>query len=100
MATYKMINPREFSVIQYFKDGTYEKVREFVDAEEATTTFAHYINNVAAKIGLTVRVIVTDGGDCINMEWKRYEGITFPKSENDPELKKIVRDYHSEEDGE
>jgi len=24
------------------------------------------------------RVIITDGGDCINFEWKKGEGIVFP----------------------
>jgi hypothetical protein len=95
-----MINPREFSVIQFFKDGTYEKVREYVTADEAVAAFGHYTNNVATKIGLVVRVIITDGGDCINMEWQRGQGITYPKPEDNPGLKKIVRDYHNGDEGE
>jgi hypothetical protein len=69
----------EYSVCQYFPDGSYEYVRRFVDAEEAAKAFAFYTTNVAAKVGVTQRVIITDGGDCINMEWKQGEGITFPK---------------------
>jgi hypothetical protein len=94
------MNVNEFSVIQYSKDGSYERVREFVSAEEATTAFWHYTNNVATKIGLTVRVIIIDGGDCINMEWQRGKGITFPPPENDPELRKIIKDYHTGTEGE
>jgi hypothetical protein len=72
----------EFSVYQFFENDTYEKVREFVSAEEAVKAFYHYTNNVASKMGVTVRVIITDGGDSTTMEWKFGEGITFP-----PEVK-------------
>lgn len=96
------MNLNEFSVTQFFKTGEYEKVREFVSAEEAVNAFRHYTNNVATKIGLVVRVILTDGGDCINMEWQHGKGITFPPPEisKDEALKKIVIDYHTKEDGE
>jgi hypothetical protein len=71
----------EFSVYQFFDDGIYEKVRSFVSAEEATKAVMHYANNVAAKMGLTKRVIITDGGDCTVFEWKYGEGIVFPPKE-------------------
>lgn len=67
-----------FNVCQFFKDGTYEYVRKNVTAEEAMKAFAHYTNSVGAKLGFTKRVIVTDGGDCINAEWKLGEGYTYP----------------------
>lgn len=68
----------EFSVYQFFENDTQEKVREFVTVEEAVKAFTHYATCVGARIGTTVRVIITDGGDCTNMEWKYGEGITFP----------------------
>jgi hypothetical protein len=68
----------EFSVCQFFEDDTYEYVRRYVSAEEAMKAFQHYTNNVAVKLGVTKRVIITDGGDCINMEWIYGKGITFP----------------------
>jgi hypothetical protein len=67
----------EFSVTQFFKDGTHETVRQFVSAEEAVTTFDHYTSNVASRIGITSRVIITDGGDCICFEWQHGRGITY-----------------------
>lgn len=67
-----------FSVYQFFVDGRYEKVRERVSSEEAVKAFEHYINCVGAQIGTTIRVIITDGGDSINLEWQRGLGITFP----------------------
>jgi hypothetical protein len=68
----------EFSVCQFFPDESYEYVRRFVSAEEAIEAFKHYANSAGAKIGTTRRVIVTDGGDCINAEWKFGEGLTYP----------------------
>lgn len=68
----------EFSVCQFFQDGTYEYVRRFVSAEEAVEAFKHYTTSVAAKIGTTVQVIITDGGDLTCAEWQYGKGIVFP----------------------
>jgi len=69
----------EFSVYQFFADDMgQEKVREFVDAEEAMTAAAHFCSSVAARMGITKRVIITDGGDCTAFEWKFGEGVVFP----------------------
>lgn len=72
----------EFSVCQFFENNSYEYVRRNVGPEEAIAMFKFYTTNVSSRIGMTKRVILTDGGDCINMEWKHGEGITYP-----PELK-------------
>lgn len=68
----------QFSVTQFFHDGTYETVRKHVDVQEAIAAFAHYTGNVASRMGLTTRVVITDGGDRICMEWKFGKGIVFP----------------------
>jgi hypothetical protein len=68
----------EFSVYQFFENDTQERVREFVSVEEAAKAFGHYTNSVGARMGITVRVIITDGGDCTVAEWKFGEGIVFP----------------------
>jgi hypothetical protein len=70
-----------FSVCQFFNDGSYEYVRQHVSTEEAIKAFKFYTHNVAVQMGLTVRVIITDSGDCIVAEWKRGEGLVFPKPE-------------------
>jgi len=67
-----------FSVTQFFVSGEHETVRRHVSAEEAMEAFKHYTQNVAVKMGFTLRVIVTDSGDCINAEWKKDEGYTYP----------------------
>lgn len=79
----------EFSVCQFFKTGEYEYVRRFVSAEEALTAFKHYTTNVAVKMGIIEQVIITDGGEFINAQWKngRY---TYP-----PEL--VARVYGESE---
>lgn len=68
----------KFNVWQFFENDAQECVRSRVSAEEAMKAFQHYTNNVASKIGITKRVIITDGGDCINAEWIQGKGVTFP----------------------
>lgn len=67
----------EYSVCQFFEDGSAEYVRRWVGAEEAVRAARHYTSSVAAKAGITRRVIITDGGDCINFEWQYGKGVTF-----------------------
>jgi hypothetical protein len=73
-----------FSVCQFFADDTYEYVRRYVSAEEATKAFEHYVTCIGARIGTTKRVIITDGGDCINAEWQFGKGVTYPPEEEQP----------------
>lgn len=73
------MSENHFSVCQFFPDGDYEYVRRYVSAEEATKAFQHYTACVGARLGTTCRVIITDGGDCINAEWEFGKGITYPK---------------------
>lgn len=75
---WKHVPNGEFSVCQFFMDGSYEYVRRFVSHEEAGRAALYYTSNPAAKIGITQRVIITDGGDCIAWEWQHGKGITFP----------------------
>ena len=68
----------EHSVCQFFQDGSYEYVKRFVGPEEAVGAAISYTSNVSATLGLTRRVIITDGGDCVNWEWRFGEGVVFP----------------------
>lgn len=74
----------EFSVCQFFPDGSYEYVRRYVSPEEAMKAAHFYTTNVSSRLGFTTRVIVTDGGDCVNWEWKYGEGIVYPPKEAKP----------------
>lgn len=68
----------EYSVCQFFADGSYEYVARFVGAEEAVNTAKSYTERPAAKIGIIQRVIITDGGDCCCFEWQFGKGVTYP----------------------
>jgi hypothetical protein len=69
----------EFSVAQFFEDGSYEYVRRWIGAEEAVKVAKHYTESIAARLGVVEKVVITDGGDCTNFMWERGKGITFPK---------------------
>ena len=77
-ARLEMVMTGECSTCQFFADDSYEYVQRFVDAETAVRSLRHYATSVGAKIGTTKRVIVTDGGDSIVLEWEFGKGITFP----------------------
>lgn len=66
-----------FSVVQFLEDGTHETVRSHVTAEDAVKAADHYCHSVAARMGITRRVIITDSGDCIAFEWQHGKGVTF-----------------------
>lgn len=69
-----------FNVVQFFPDGQYEYVRRAVSAEEAVKATQHYTTSVGARMGTTVRVIITDMMDCTCFEWQDGK-ITFPTQE-------------------
>ncbi len=68
----------EFSVYQFFNDDTHECVVRFCDAETAVNRAISLCRSVGGRLGMTKRVIITDGGDSCTWEWKHSEGITFP----------------------
>ena len=71
----------EFSVCQWFGDGEheyFEYVRRWVSQPEAVQAFRDYTHNVAAQIGITKRVMITDGGDCSAAEWEYGKGVVHP----------------------
>jgi hypothetical protein len=72
------MNGDEFSVVIFFPDGYYEYVCRYVSAQKAVETAASYTRRPAAQMGIIRRVIVTDGDDHCNFEWKFGEGVTYP----------------------
>ena len=72
----------EFSVYQFFPNDTWEKVRDHVSAEDAMDAFMQFTSSVGARIGTTVRVIITDGEDFTNADWKFGEGLVYPTKEH------------------
>ena len=68
----------EFSVYHFGADQKSECVKRNVDAKEAFVAAVGYMQRPAAKLGIIQRVIITDGGDCVNFEWQFGKGIVFP----------------------
>jgi hypothetical protein len=69
----------EFSVYQFFRDETHERVHVDVSGQEALAAFYRLIASPGARTGTTRRVIIIDGGDCTNFEWRHGEGVVFPR---------------------
>ena len=72
----------EFSVCTFFEGDFYEYELRSVDAETAVNKLKFISQSVGARVlGIVERIIVTDGGDNICVEWKKGEGIVFPPKE-------------------
>lgn len=80
----------EYSVFQWFIDGSREDVLRFVGAEEAVDTATRLATSVGGRLGSTQKIMITDGGDCCCWEWNHEKGMTFP-TEFKGRLKKGVR---------
>lgn len=78
----------EFSVCQFFVDDSYEYTDRFVDIETAMKSANSLSHSVGAKIGTTKRVIITDGGDCVCLEWQYGKGLVYPTKEDIENAKK------------
>ena len=74
-----------YNVVQFFQDGQYEYVRRAVSAEEAVKAAAHYTRNVAVRMGVVHRVIITDMMDMTCFEWKDGK-IIFPTAKEMDEV--------------
>ena len=77
----------EFSVVQFFPDGSSDVIARELIAAEAMILFGDYSCRPAAKIGIIKRLIIVDDGDCINAEWCFGKGFTYP-----PELVKMAKE--------
>lgn len=68
----------EYATIQFFADDSYERVVEWVDAAEAVSVAKRLTDSIGARLGMTQRVIVTDGGDFTCFQWEYGKGVTYP----------------------
>ncbi len=66
----------EYSVWWWDRDGGQHEELRFVPARQAVEAAHRLTRGPAARLGMVQRVIITDGGDCINFEW-RDGRITF-----------------------
>ena len=69
----------EFSVYQFFADELgHELVASFIDADSAVKLAAQLARSLGGRLGTTVRIIITDGGDCVCFEWRFGQGVVYP----------------------
>lgn len=73
----------EFSVYQFFIDGSQETVHRFITARQAIMTVKGLMESIGGRIGTTQRIIITDGGDYIVWEWQFGKGIVFDAKEKE-----------------
>jgi hypothetical protein len=69
---------RNFSVLQFFADGSGERVLDHTAPNAGMSQARQCSTSVGAQVGTTTRVVVVEDGDAIVLEWKFGEGITFP----------------------
>lgn len=79
-----MTTGARYSVCTFHVDGTHVYVEpRFVCAEEAMRMALSCIESVSARIGITQRIIITDGADDTTFEWEHGHGVIFPRIADD-----------------
>jgi hypothetical protein len=69
-----------FSVCAFNVDGSHTYLEpRFVRAPEAVRMALSCIESASAQLGLTHRIIITDGGDDTTFEWEHGRGVIFPE---------------------
>jgi hypothetical protein len=81
MSRLQQLHQGEFSVWWWDADGSQHEELRFVNGETAVQRAHTLTHGPASLVGIVQRVIITDGGDCINFEWKHGEGVVFPPKE-------------------
>ena len=69
----------EFSVVWWDELGLSYRDASFVDADTAVRAAKAITDLPTARAGMVQRVIITDGGDFTNFEWKHGIGVTYPQ---------------------
>ena len=68
----------EFSVYWWDAQGEHHEELRFVGPEQALKAVKRLTTGPGAQVGIVKRVIITDGGDFCNYEWKEgritYDG--------------------------
>lgn len=91
----KMENePSEFSVYQFFSDGSSEKVSsQLTSTQTAIDVVFGLIRSNRVRLGITKKIIIRNSDNSINLEWIHGKGFTYPKEFAGKEIATI--DYFS-----
>ena len=73
-----MSEPGPYSVIQVFEQAWWEKVGDHLSPEDAVNLAERFTKSVAARMGITREVLITDEDDECVFLWRYGEGIVFP----------------------
>jgi hypothetical protein len=73
------MSEREFSVVEFFADGSHRYVERWLTGKDAVELAKFWTERPAAQLGFMTRVIITDGGDFTVFEWQQGKGVTFPE---------------------
>ena len=71
-------NDKQFSVCRFYANGTYEYSARWISFHNAIKELARCANDFDSEIGATLRIIIVDGLDLINVEWVRGQGLVYP----------------------
>jgi hypothetical protein len=69
----------EFSVAEFYDDGTHAYVERWIDGESAAKLAKRCTQKPAVRLGIIIKVIITDGGDDTVFQWERGKGVTYPE---------------------
>jgi hypothetical protein len=67
----------EHSLYWWDPEGNCNAELRGVDAKTAVERAERLAHGPAGMLGMVKRIIITDGGDFTNFEWKHGEGVTF-----------------------
>ena len=73
------LNRDEFSVVEFYVNGTHRYVERWLPAKEAVELAKRCTDAAELAGSLVTRVIITDGGDFTVFQWEQGRGVTFPE---------------------
>jgi hypothetical protein len=73
------VSDGEFSVVEFYYNGSHAYVERWLDAESAVKLAKVCSDGATAAEGFVVKIIITDGGDNTVFQWEQGKGVTFPE---------------------
>lgn len=71
----------EFSVVEFYADGTHLYIARWLDAESAVKMAKLCCDEHVNHPDIITKIIITDGGDFTVFEWQPDKGVTWPLAE-------------------
>ncbi|MET4187277.1 hypothetical protein ABIB94_009428 [Bradyrhizobium sp. JR7.2] len=71
------VSEGEFSVIEFYDNGTHAYVARELDAKSAVELAKACIDTALVIGGVVNQIVITDGGGFTAVQWERGKGIVF-----------------------